>query len=65
MLGYVGSWCEIDIDECFLFFCYNGGICYNLVGGFSCSCLDGFIGRVCERDINECLFSFCKNGVIC
>lgn len=36
------------------FLCWNGGICYNYLGGYLCVCLNGWIGRYCENDINEC-----------
>lgn len=26
-LGYIGSMCNVNIDECVGNFCYNGGIC--------------------------------------
>ncbi|CAH1233664.1 UMOD [Branchiostoma lanceolatum] len=41
-LGYTGTCCEIDIDDCST---NNGGcsdICTNIVGGYYCSCRPGY-----------------------
>lgn len=46
-LGYIGLYCEIDINECLIVMCYNGGICVDVVNGFKCVCLIGFLGLIC------------------
>ncbi|XP_052809439.1 neurogenic locus notch homolog protein 1-like [Mya arenaria] len=56
--------CE-DIDDCLPSPCINGGVCTDIVGGYTCACADGFDGDNCENDINECLSNLCKNGATC
>lgn len=36
-----------DKDECRQNPCYNGGICTNTVGSFSCRCAPGWTGPTC------------------
>jgi hypothetical protein len=41
------------IDHCSSGPCLHGGICKNLYGGFTCSCLESWSGDICEyREIN-------------
>lgn len=40
-LGYAGTHCEVDIDECESNPCVNDGICRDLVNGFTCTCQPG------------------------
>ncbi|XP_073817054.1 cell polarity complex component crumbs isoform X3 [Musca autumnalis] len=57
-LGYTGTFCETDINECDSNPCQNDGVCTDLVGGYSCNCTDtGFEGDNCEIDIDECAMS--------
>lgn len=39
----------LDVDECKLVFCNNGGICENDVENFMCICFVGFIGMFCKE----------------
>lgn len=64
-LGFTGTQCEINIDECKDKPCLNGGICHDLINDFTCSCLRGFTGSRCEVNIDDCISSPCRNGGIC
>lgn len=64
-VGYTGSWCENDIDECLENPCENKGSCYNNAGGFLCHCSDGFSGFDCSIVDNECQSVVCSNGGTC
>lgn len=55
-LGYMGVYCETDIDDCASGPCQNDGQCTDLVGGYKCRCEGtGFEGNNCENDIDECI----------
>ena len=46
--GYVGQWCEVDVDDCTPNPCLNGGTCEDLVSDFHCECPSGYTGPRCE-----------------
>lgn len=39
--GYMGTYCEVDIDDCESNPCVNDGICRDVVNGFTCTCQPG------------------------
>ena len=39
--GYMGTYCEIDVDDCESNPCVNDGICRDIVNGFTCTCQPG------------------------
>lgn len=41
--GYMGTYCEVDVDECESNPCVNDGICRDMVNGFTCTCQPGKI----------------------
>ena len=63
--GWAGEDCSIDVDECNISPCYNGGVCINLPGSFICLCGDYWTGNRCEQDIADCNTTFCKNNGTC
>ncbi|KAG5680801.1 hypothetical protein PVAND_010286 [Polypedilum vanderplanki] len=55
-LGFMGKYCEIDIDDCASTPCQNNATCIDLVNDYKCECEGtGFTGENCENDIDECL----------
>ena len=44
-LGFTGSHCQLNYDECSLNLCRNNATCEDLVGDFRCHCLPGFTGN--------------------
>ncbi|KAF6021416.1 hypothetical protein EB796_020283 [Bugula neritina] len=54
-LGWTdNSTCNVDINECDLDICENGGNCTNTNGSFTCQCTEFWTGDVCSEDILEC-----------
>ena len=40
----------MNIDDCNLSPCQNGGTCDDLLGGYQCNCVDGFTGtKIVQR----------------
>ncbi|XP_015241891.1 PREDICTED: protocadherin Fat 4-like isoform X2 [Cyprinodon variegatus] len=64
-IGFSGSLCEDDIDECELNPCENNSTCENTFGSFHCYCQSGFSGSLCSADVDECLKVKCQNGGTC
>lgn len=47
---HVDVFFSVDIDECALGPCKNGGNCTNTAGGYNCSCVGGwFTGKNCDE----------------
>nr|XP_015806508.2 protocadherin Fat 4-like isoform X1 [Nothobranchius furzeri] len=65
LVGFTGSLCEEDIDECEARPCENNSTCENTAGSFYCHCHSGFSGSVCSADEDECLKFKCQNGGTC
>ncbi|XP_046404565.1 protein crumbs isoform X2 [Ischnura elegans] len=63
--GWIGSNCDLDVNECQSDPCRNGASCTDSINSFSCSCLPGFTGKMCEVSIDECASSPCLNGGTC
>uniref|UniRef100_A0A8B9LFM0 Neurogenic locus notch homolog protein 1 n=1 Tax=Astyanax mexicanus TaxID=7994 RepID=A0A8B9LFM0_ASTMX len=54
--------CNINIDDCALNPCRNGGTCVDGVNSFTCLCPDG---PNCQTNINECASNPCLNQGTC
>jgi EGF-like domain len=64
-IGFTGTQCEIDIDECSTAPCLNGGTCHDHINSFKCSCPIGFTGVRCQTNVDDCDSQPCRNGGIC
>lgn len=64
-VGFTGTQCEINIDECENDPCLNGGTCLDMINGFKCSCPIGFTGTRCQTNIDDCMSMPCRNNGIC
>ncbi|XP_045312628.1 protein crumbs homolog 1 isoform X4 [Leopardus geoffroyi] len=63
-LGWSGTRCELNIDECFSNPCIHGN-CSDRVAAYHCRCEPGFTGVNCEMDIDNCQSHQCANGATC
>uniref|UniRef100_A0A673LM42 Neurogenic locus notch homolog protein 1 n=1 Tax=Sinocyclocheilus rhinocerous TaxID=307959 RepID=A0A673LM42_9TELE len=59
---FVGKMCNINIDECAINPCHNGGTCVDGVNGFTCLCREGYHDPTCQSQLNECLSNPCIHG---
>ena len=64
-LGYTGTECTLDINECIKNPCNHNATCQNTYGSYSCHCQAGFTGKKCETNINDCINNECQNGATC
>ena len=65
-IGFTGSNCHVDIDECSSNPCRNGGVCTDLINSFRCTCPIGFAGERCDQIVNDCGYDNpCLNGGTC
>lgn len=62
-IGWIGTDCDEDVDECYTrAFCGHGN-CTNTVGSFHCSCPPSVYGIKCQLDEDECLNKSCNGGL--
>uniref|UniRef100_A0AC34QVJ9 Notch n=2 Tax=Panagrolaimus sp. JU765 TaxID=591449 RepID=A0AC34QVJ9_9BILA len=64
---FTGKNCETVVESpCQLGPCLNNGTCkeVDLIGHYSCTCLDGFGGTRCQNDLRNCSEK-CQNGGLC
>jgi hypothetical protein len=61
-VGFTGSKCEANIDECHNKPCVHGN-CTNGVNGYTCDCHVGFTGSKCEANIDVCQNKQCVHGI--
>ncbi|XP_068608268.1 protein jagged-2-like [Brachionichthys hirsutus] len=64
-LGFTGTYCHENINDCTSSPCENGGTCIDGINSFQCFCPDGWEGRLCHIDVNECSRNPCQNGGRC
>ena len=63
--GFTGDTCDVNIYDCELDPCLNGGTCNDEVDGFTCDCISGFTGDTCDVNIDDCEPNPCLNGGTC
>ena len=64
-IGYTGSHCAVEINECSSAPCHNGGTCVDQIGKYACTCPVGYTGSVCDVDIDDCSPTPCLNQGSC
>ncbi|KAF6726235.1 Delta-like protein C [Oryzias melastigma] len=64
-LGFTGSRCETNIDDCASRPCLNAGTCVDGVNNFTCRCPLGFTSNDCSEHRNPCDRFPCLNGGAC
>uniref|UniRef100_A0A672MG30 Delta-like protein n=1 Tax=Sinocyclocheilus grahami TaxID=75366 RepID=A0A672MG30_SINGR len=64
-LGFTGTYCHENVNDCVGNPCRNGGTCIDGISSFQCFCPDGWEGDLCDLNVNECSRSPCKNGGHC
>uniref|UniRef100_A0A8C0WMP7 Uncharacterized protein n=1 Tax=Castor canadensis TaxID=51338 RepID=A0A8C0WMP7_CASCN len=63
-MGWSGTHCERNTDECFSNPCIHGN-CSDGVAAYHCRCEPGYTGVNCEVDIDNCQSHQCANGATC
>ena len=58
--GFIGRFCETNINDCIGITCKNGGTCLDAINNYQCECLLGFTGTHCEDNINDCIGVACS-----
>uniref|UniRef100_A0A3P8VH71 Neurogenic locus notch homolog protein 1 n=1 Tax=Cynoglossus semilaevis TaxID=244447 RepID=A0A3P8VH71_CYNSE len=61
-LGYTGTMCNINSNECTINPCHNGGTCIDGIDSFICVCPEGYHDTTCFSQVNECLSNPCIHG---
>uniref|UniRef100_A0A3B3VLV2 Protein jagged-2-like n=1 Tax=Poecilia latipinna TaxID=48699 RepID=A0A3B3VLV2_9TELE len=64
-LGFTGTYCHENINDCASYPCKNGGTCIDGISSFECVCPGGWEGDLCDVDVNECSSNPCQNGGQC
>ncbi|KTG32146.1 hypothetical protein cypCar_00022222 [Cyprinus carpio] len=64
-LGFTGTYCHENVNDCVSNPCQNGGTCIDGISSFQCFCPDGWEGDLCNLNVNECSLSPCKNAGHC
>lgn len=57
-LGFTGSRCQINIDDCESNPCRNGGRCVDSIAGYTCICPAGFNGKKFVEFLIKLLYIF-------
>ena len=66
VLGFNGTTCNNNIDDCSPNPCLNDGSCVDGINSFTCNCTGtGFNGTICENNIDDCDPNPCLNNGTC
>lgn len=65
--GHAGRNCDLALDPCLGFKCFNHGTCITVGAGFtpSCLCRPEFSGQRCETPLDPCVGIACLHGGTC
>ncbi|KRX79050.1 Sushi, nidogen and EGF-like domain-containing protein 1 [Trichinella sp. T6] len=63
--GYVGRYCQIEVDSCLNKYCSGNGQCFAGNDKAYCRCLSGKEGPYCERTVHACSNVNCNNRGTC
>lgn len=63
-IGYEGTLCESNINNCQPDPCHHG-TCIDGIASYTCNCEPGYTGYRCENQLNECHSNPCQNGGKC
>jgi Notch-like protein len=64
--GITGTFCQIDLDECLSYPCFNNGRCLQSdIGNYTCNCSNCFTGERCESLKPMCTNDTCSINGIC
>ncbi|EDO25383.1 predicted protein, partial [Nematostella vectensis] len=63
-VGFNGSLCENNIDDCYSAECGNGS-CIDGVNNYTCRCYVGYKGALCNERVYNCANDTCFPGVNC
>ncbi|KAK2169632.1 hypothetical protein LSH36_8g06022 [Paralvinella palmiformis] len=64
-VGYTGSYCHQNINDCASSPCQNHGTCIDGVNSFQCFCKEGWEGVYCNVNHDDCQPNPCRHGGIC
>ncbi|ELU03755.1 hypothetical protein CAPTEDRAFT_101809 [Capitella teleta] len=64
-VGFTGTYCHININDCAGDPCQNQGTCVDGVNSFQCMCPSGWEGTFCHINRNDCEPQPCRNGGTC
>lgn len=59
---FLGAMCNINIDECAINPCHNGGTCVDGINSFTCLCPEGYNDATCLSQVDECGSNPCIHG---
>ncbi len=65
-IGWTGSLCEVNINECsFPLSCHPNATCIDLPGSYQCICPSWLTGDNCLTAIDQCQTHPCLNNGVC